>query len=49
VSPAALVAFPQVYTLLGINPFTNFRNYDFAVEGSPTTQTFRSPLSFMPS
>lgn len=44
VNPAALVVLPLVYTLLGTNLFIAFRNWDFAVDGSPTINIFISPL-----
>lgn len=49
VNPAALEAFPDVYTALGRNEHVNFKNYDLAVDGSPTMHTFISPLILTPS
>ena len=49
VSPAAVEAFPEVYTVLGMNEATYLRNWDLAQAGSPTTQTLMSPLSLTPS
>jgi len=44
VRPAALVVLPFVYTLLGTNLLTTFRNCDLAVDGSPTIKILMSPL-----
>jgi hypothetical protein len=49
VRPAEVDAFPDVYTDLGISLLTYFKNYDFAVEGSPTMQMLISPLRLIPS
>mmetsp|Transcript_14544 Transcript_14544/g.42878 ORF Transcript_14544/g.42878 Transcript_14544/m.42878 type:complete len:220 (-) Transcript_14544:1140-1799(-) len=49
VNPAADAALPDVYTLLLRKVWTYFKNCDFAVEGSPTTQTLIVPRSLMPS
>ena len=47
VRPALEEALPLVYTAWGRKPVVHFRNCDFAVEGSPTTQTFKSPRSLV--
>lgn len=44
VRPAALVVLPLVYTLRGTNLSTHLRNWDLAVEGSPTIKMLMSPL-----
>lgn len=46
---AKLFTFPEVKMARGRKPCTYFRNWLFAVEGSPTMQTLMSPLSLMPS
>lgn len=49
VKPAADEPLPLVYTEMGATLSTNFKNYDFAVEGSPSSNTLMSPLSLIPS
>ena len=49
VSPAALDAFPLVYTVRGRIEQTYLRNCDLAVEGSPTRHRLMSPRSLIPS
>ena len=49
VKPAALLALPLVYIALGKNEQIYLRNYDLAVEGSPTIQILISPLNLIPS
>lgn len=49
VRPAAVLAFPLVYIALGKNEQIYFKNWDLAVDGSPTTQMLISPLSLIPS
>ena len=44
--PAALDAFPDVYTERGIISHTYFKNCDFDVDGSPTIHTLISPRKF---
>ena len=49
VNPAALEPLPLVYTLIGAALYTNFKNYDLAVDGSPSNKMFISPLKRIPS
>jgi len=49
VKPAAEDPLPLVYTQIGATLSTNFKNYDLATDGSPKSNTFKSPLSFIPS
>jgi len=49
VSPAALLPLPLVYTDTGATRSTNLRNWDLAVEGSPSMSMLMSPRSRMPS
>jgi len=46
VRPAAEDPLPLVNTLMGATFSVNFKNCDFAVDGSPSKSTFMSPLSF---
>ena len=49
VKPAAEEPLPEVYTHTGAVRSTNFKNCDFAVDGSPRRRTFTSPLKRAPS
>ena len=49
VKPAAEEPLPEVYTHTGAVRSTNFKNCDFAVDGSPSKRTFTSPLNRAPS
>lgn len=49
VSPAADDALPEVYTARGMNWQVHLRNWDLAVDGSPTAHTLTSPRRWMPS
>lgn len=49
VRPAADEALPEVYIDLGKNEQIYFKNWLFAVDGSPTIQILISPLSLIPS
>lgn len=44
VKPTAELPFPDVYIPRGANLWTNYRSCDFAVDGSPQSKTFISPL-----
>ncbi len=49
VNPAAVLPFPLVYIARGMYFYTNYKNKDFPVAGSPTMQMLMSPLNFNPS
>lgn len=49
VSPAAELPLPDVYTPTGATRSANLRNWDLAVDGSPSSSTLRSPRMRMPS
>ena len=49
VSPAAEEPLPEVYTAIGAVLDANFRNWDLAVDGSPSSSTLMSPLLQVPS
>ncbi len=49
VRPAAVEPLPEVYNPLGAILAQNFSISDFAVPGSPTRNTFTSPLILLPS
>lgn len=49
VRPAALEPLPEVYTAMGAVCDANFRNWDLAVEGSPSSSTLMSPRRCVPS
>ncbi len=49
VRPAAVEPLPEVYNPLGAILEQNFSISDFAVPGSPTRNTFMSPLILLPS
>mmetsp|Transcript_41672 Transcript_41672/g.79645 ORF Transcript_41672/g.79645 Transcript_41672/m.79645 type:complete len:456 (+) Transcript_41672:753-2120(+) len=49
VSPAAEDPFPEVYTAMGAVLCTNFRSWDLAVDGSPSSSTLTSPRRRTPS
>lgn len=47
VNPAADEPLPEVYTAMADVCSTNLRNWDLAVEGSPISRTFMSPLKIV--
>ncbi len=47
VKPAADEPLPLVYTAIDAVFYTNFKNCDLAVDGSPNNNTFISPLKIV--